>query len=161
MDEISEFSSARAWSLIQKKCKEMLISFLEYSTSIIHPIYVAGLPVESIPSFKLLGFTLSRDLPWSPHVDFIMKKPNSRLYALRQLKRAGVGQQDLVSIYCLIIRSSRSRVEYAAQAWSILTAGLSNSKTKTSTEDCLPYPFLWKCFSLLWPRDFRSTENQA
>jgi hypothetical protein len=58
--------------------------------------------------------------------DFIMKKANFRLYALRQLKRAGVGQQDLVSIYCLIIRSSRSRVEYAAQAWSILTAGLSN-----------------------------------
>ena len=102
----------------------MLISFLEYSTSIIHPIYVAGLPVESIPSFKMLGFSLSRDLPWSP--DFIMKTANFRLYALRQLKRAGVGQQDLVSIYCFIIRSSRSRVEYAAQAWSILTAGLSN-----------------------------------
>jgi hypothetical protein len=65
VDEISEFSSARAWSLIQKKCKEKL---LEYSTSIIHPIYVAGLPIESIPSFKMLGFTLSRDLPWSPHV---------------------------------------------------------------------------------------------
>ena len=123
MDEISEFSSARAWSLIQKKCKEMLISFLEYSTSIIHPIYVAGHPVESIPSFKLLGLTLSRDLPRSPHVDFIMKKENSRLYALRQLKRAGVGQQDFVSIYYSIIRS---RVEYAAQAWSILPAGLSN-----------------------------------
>ena len=48
---------------------------------------------------------------------------NSRLYALRQLKRAGVVQRDLVSIYCSIIRSP---VEYAAPAWSNLNAGLSN-----------------------------------
>ena len=47
----------------------------------------------------------------------------STLYALRQLKKAGVGQRDLVSIYCSIIPS---RVEYAAPAWSNLTVGLSN-----------------------------------
>jgi hypothetical protein len=48
---------------------------------------------------------------------------NCRLYALRQLKRAGVAQRDLVSIYRSIIRSP---VEYTAPAWSNLTAGLSN-----------------------------------
>ena len=123
VDEITEFSSARGMELNHKKCKEMLILFLEYSTSTINPIYVSGIPVEVVPSFKLLGLTLSCNLSWSSHVDFIMRKANSRLYALRQLKRAGVGQHDLVSIYCSIIRS---RVEYAAPAWSNLTTGLSN-----------------------------------
>ena len=94
----------------------------------------------------------------------------SQLDYIRQLKRAGIGQHDLVSIYCSIIRSSRFRVEYAAQAWSILAADLSNliksiqRRALKIVYPSLSFPFLsfpFLSFSLLWPRDFRSTENEA
>ena len=48
---------------------------------------------------KLLGITLSNDLTWKRHVDNIVKKAGKRIYMLYQLKRAGVNQADLVTIY--------------------------------------------------------------
>jgi hypothetical protein len=49
-------------------------------------------------------------------------KGNTRLYALRILKKAGLSQSELVNIYCSFIRS---RIEYASAAWSSLTVYLS------------------------------------
>ena len=48
---------------------------------------------------------------------------NSRLYALRKLKKAGLSDKDLVTIYSSFIRS---RIEYASPAWSTLTQGQSD-----------------------------------
>ena len=50
------------------------------------------------------------------------KYANKYIVCFTTIKEIGVGQRDLVSIYCSIIRS---RVEYAAPAWSNLTVGLS------------------------------------
>ena len=109
--------------LNHKKCKEMVISFLKYDVARLNPIYVSGLPAQSVSSFKLLGVTLSNDLTWNFHVEKI-KKANSRLYALRQLKKAGLSKTDLVIIYCSFVRSA---VEYAAPALSNVTIYLSDS----------------------------------
>ena len=53
----------------------------------------------------------------------VIKKANSRLYAPGQLKKAGLSQTDLVTIYCSFVRST---VEYAAPAWSNVTLHLSD-----------------------------------
>ena len=55
----------------------------------------------------------SDDHSWNCHVDYVIRKENSRLYALRQLEKAGLSQSDLVNIYCSFIRS---RIEYASPA---------------------------------------------
>ncbi len=78
-----------------KKCKEMVISFLKYSLPSDNAIYVSGLPVERVTSFKLLGLMISDDLSWNCHVDYVIKKANSRLYALRLLKKAGLNHSEL------------------------------------------------------------------
>ena len=109
--------------LNSKKCKEMLISFLKYSLPCNNAIHVSGIPVESVSSFKLLGLMFSDDLFWNCHVDYVVRKANSRLYAIRQLKKAGLSQSDLVNIYCSFIRS---RIEYASSAWSALSINLSD-----------------------------------
>ena len=80
--------------------------------------------MQSVSSFKLLGVTPSNDLTWNSHVEKVIKKANSRLYALRQLKKAGLSKTDLVIIYCSFVRSV---VEYAAPAWSNVTMYLSDS----------------------------------
>ena len=75
-----------------KKCKEMFASFLKYDLQCIDSIYISGTSVERVCCYKLLGVIISQDLTWNRHVDYILKKANSRLYALRQLKKAGLTQ---------------------------------------------------------------------
>ncbi len=123
VNEISTFASNRGMELNHKKCKEMVILFLKYDVARHNPIYVCGLPAQSVSSFKLPGLTLSHDLSWNCHVETVIKKANSRLYALRPLKKAGLSQIDLVNTYCSFVRSA---IEYAAPAWSNVTIHLSN-----------------------------------
>ncbi|KAK2188935.1 hypothetical protein NP493_119g04018 [Ridgeia piscesae] len=63
---------------------------------------------------KLLGVTISQDLTWNKHVDNIVKKAGKRLYLLYQLKRAGITQKDLVSVYVSVVRPV---LEYACPVW--------------------------------------------
>ena len=58
--------------------------------------------------------TLSSDLSWNAHVDGIVSKASKRVFLIYQLKRAGIGQCDLVRIYISVIRPV---VEYACPAW--------------------------------------------
>ena len=88
----------------------MLISFLQYLLPYDSPIYIDDKQVESVSSFKLLGVMLNDDLSWADHVVYVVKKANSRLYALRLLKKAGLNVKDLVSMYTSFIRT---RIEYA------------------------------------------------
>ena len=53
---------------------------------------------------KLLGVTISSDLTWNKHVENIVAKAGKRVYMLYQLKRAEIGQHDLVTIYVSVIR---------------------------------------------------------
>ena len=49
------------------------------------------------------------------HCDYIVKKANRRLYALRQLKKCKVPSADIVDIYCALIRSI---LEYASSVFA-------------------------------------------
>ena len=81
------------------------------------PITTGGTEIGCVKSFKLLGVYLSSDLTWATHVDYVLKKANRRLYALRQLKRCGVLPADIVKVYCSLVRSV---VEYASVVFSNL-----------------------------------------
>ena len=74
--------------------------------------------IEQVSTFKLLGVHLSEDLTWAVHCDYIVKKANRWLYALRQLKECKVPSPDIVHIYCALIRSI---LEYASAVLSLLT----------------------------------------
>ena len=60
--------------------------------------------MTDVDHVKLLGITLSNDLTWKRHVYNIVKKAGKRMYMLYQLKRAGVNQADLVTIYISVVR---------------------------------------------------------
>ena len=62
-------------------------------------------------------------LTWSLHCDYIIKKANKRLYALRNLKKAGVSCADIVTVYCVMIRTV---LEYASAVFANLPQILSN-----------------------------------
>ena len=75
---------------------------------------IGGMPVEKVDHAKLLGVTFSCDLTWNKHVENIVGKASKRLYMLYQLKRAGINQSNLVSVFLSIIRPV---LEYACPVW--------------------------------------------
>ena len=64
VDEIAHFASSRGMELNCKKCKGMVISFLQYRLPQENPIYIDGALVQTVSLFKLLGVMLRSDLSW-------------------------------------------------------------------------------------------------
>ena len=57
-----------------------------------------GNEIDNVHYAKILGVTLSSDLTWNKHVENIVAKAGKRVYMRYQLKRAEIGQHDLVTI---------------------------------------------------------------
>ena len=84
-------------------CKELRISFTK-SENTLEPVTIDNMNIEVVPSAKLLGVMISNDLKWNMHVEMIYRKVAARFYFLRQLKRAKVPTNDLLSFYTTCIR---------------------------------------------------------
>ena len=95
------------------KTKELIIRFCR-NPAFLPYINIDGAAIERVSQVKVLGVTLSSDLSWNAHVDGIVSKARKRVFLIYQLKRAGIGECDLVLIYKSVIRPV---VEYACQAW--------------------------------------------
>ena len=84
--DIHRFSIEHNMKLNPKKCKEMLINFMQNDNfTLIRPIVLDNNTVERVTTYKLLGIIISNDLKWSEHIDYIWKKASKRLYSLRIL----------------------------------------------------------------------------
>ena len=115
VDDIHAVAVNNNMRLNPHKCKTMTVDFLQYSCCFPCPIAVGGSDIEQVSTFKLLGVHLSEDLTWAVQSDYVVKKANRRLYALRQLKKCKVPSADIVHIYCALIRSI---LEYASAVFS-------------------------------------------
>ena len=124
VDDIQRFSHRNNMRLNPAKCKAMTIDFLDYNSCTWRPICTGGVVIERVKSFKLLGVYISEDLTWGVHCDYIIKKANRRLYALRTLKKCGVPTSDLITVYCSLIRSV---IEYASAVFANLPKYLSHA----------------------------------
>ena len=107
--DLSRQSSNEGFELNQSKCKELRISFARRKPEF-DPVMVNGKPLEIVNSVKLLGLNIGSDLKWNIHIAELVKKANSRLYFLKQLRRASVAQRELIRFYTTCIRSI---LEYA------------------------------------------------
>ena len=84
----------------------MLISFMQDPElrSTVPRLIIDGHEIDNEQYAKLIGVTISSDLMWNKHVEKIVAKAVTRVYMLYQLKRARIGQHDLVTIYGSAIR---------------------------------------------------------
>ena len=101
--ELITKSLQHKFQLNEAKCKELRISFAKCNPSFA-PVSVNGKPIEVVPNVKLLGLNISHNLKWNVHVSEIIRKVSSRLYFLRQLKRAHVATKELLTFYITCIR---------------------------------------------------------
>ena len=80
-----------------KKCKEMLINFMQNDNFTTRSIVIGiNNTVERVTTYKLPGIIISNDLKWSWHIDYISKKASKRLYSLRILKKVGVNRDGIL-----------------------------------------------------------------
>ncbi|CAJ1067723.1 hypothetical protein Bbelb_365170 [Xyrichtys novacula] len=81
--------------------------------------------LEVCDTVKVLGVTIQADLKWNSQVDYMLTSANRKLFVLCRLKKFGVKDPELVSIYTGYVRPV---LEYAVPVWhSSLTASQSNS----------------------------------
>src|SRR5664279_3073886 len=112
VDELKQWSLANFMLINHSKTKEMILGPLNNCP----PTHLAinGHAVERVCTFKLLGVIISNNLRWDNHITTISSKVNSKLYFLKQLKRAGLSSRDLLSFYTTVIRPV---LEYACVIW--------------------------------------------
>ena len=99
--------------LKESKCKELRISFSTTNVEF-EPITVNNKEIEVVPSATLLGLSISNDFKRHTHIENVCKKVSSRLYFLRQLKRAKLPSNDLLLFYVTCIRPV---AEYACEVF--------------------------------------------
>jgi hypothetical protein len=112
-DEFSSKAQADGFQLNETKCKELRFNFSSHPAQF-EPIIINNKKIEVVRSAKVLDMKISSDLKWNEHIQYICKKVASRLYLLRQLKRAQLPAKDLFLFYITCIRSI---VEYACQVF--------------------------------------------
>ena len=122
-DHICQFAAERGMRLNPKKCREMVINFLQFQPTQLGPLQLMGSVVKRVNSYKILGIHVTNDLSWNKHIDYVFKKAKKRLYALRLLARSKVPAEDLIAIYCPLVRSI---LEYGSPVWAALPEYLSD-----------------------------------
>ena len=64
--------------------------------------------------YKLLGVMLRSDLSWNSNTNYMVKRANKKLWALKRLKRLGANSKDLTDVY---IKQIRSLLEFSVPVW--------------------------------------------
>ena len=77
-------------------------------------LLIGQVKVERVACFKLLGIHITSDLKWNSHIDKICAKASTRMYFLKQLKRAGLAADQLRHFYLSAIRPI---LEYCSVVW--------------------------------------------
>ena len=110
---IANWSIDNGMRINTMKTKEIIIRFCRDPVFLPY-INIDGAAIERVSQVKVLGVTLLSDLSWNSLVDGIVSKARKSVFLIYQLKRAVIGQCDLVRIYISVIRPV---VEYACPAW--------------------------------------------
>ena len=98
--------------LKESKCKELRFCFSSKNVEF-DPVIINDKEIEVVSQVNLPGLTITNDLKWNSHIRNVCKKVSTRIYFLRQLKRAKVLQKELLLFYITFIRPL---IDYACEA---------------------------------------------
>jgi len=122
IDELVQWSQLNRLNVNINKTKEMVLGTL--GKELVVPLTVSSTVVERVPVYKILGVIVSSDLKWDDHVAAITSKAGKRLWFMKQLRKAGVIQDDLMYYYQSVVRPV---LEYACPCWHL---SLTKEQTK-------------------------------
>ena len=87
-----------------KKTKEMIIDF-RLTKNHMRQLEINDESVETVGSYKYLGFAIDNKLNWHAHADVLCNKLNTRLFFLKKLKSFRVNESILKMFYQALIQS--------------------------------------------------------
>ena len=87
-----------------KKTKEMIIDF-RITKNPLRQLEINDESVETVGSYKYLGFTIDNKLNWHAHVDVLCNKLNTRLFFPKKLKSFHMNESILKMCYQTLIQS--------------------------------------------------------
>ena len=102
IDHFIEYCDNNYLELNVSKTKEMVIDFRRNKKEL-DTIVIKNIAVEQVSNYKYLGVVFDNALSWGDHVDYIMKKLNSRMYCLRKLNSFNVRNEILSIFYKSVI----------------------------------------------------------
>ena len=103
VSELAMKSHQNKLQLNETKCKAMRISFAKKAPDFA-PVLINDKAIDVVANVKLLGLNITNDLKWNCHVSEIIRKVSTRLYFLKQLRRANVPTKELLTFYVTCIR---------------------------------------------------------
>ena len=113
LDQITHWSDANFMEINTKKSKQMIFGSASLRNQQT-PLLLRHDTIDTVPSFKLLGVSISSDLRWDVHIDIICAKASKRLHYLSLLRRSSVRHAELLLYYKTVVRPI---IEYACPVW--------------------------------------------
>ena len=108
-----EWSTANSMKINTTKTKDMIVSFAKEMPNVAN-IEVCGVSIERVETCKLLGVTLNNKLTWHNHIDEMMKKANTRLHFVTQLRKTKMTSDEIIKIFITLVRPM---LEYTCELW--------------------------------------------
>ncbi|XP_026202983.1 odorant receptor 131-2-like [Anabas testudineus] len=82
--------------------KEVIVDFRKHSTELA-PLYIIGVCVERVHTFRFLGVLISDDISWTENITAVIKKAQQRLYFLRVLRKHNRASIESLLTYCITV----------------------------------------------------------
>jgi hypothetical protein len=99
-------------------------------------------PIEIVTTIKLLCLNISNNLKWNHRIEEIVQKASTRLYFLRQLKRAKIAEKELFN-FLHDYNCIRPITEYACPVFHlIIPKYLSDELERIQKRQCKLYSYM-------------------
>ena len=133
-DKLKEFAAQHEMIINGEKTKAMLFNSArkwDFTPQIVNE---SGEFLEVVEELKILGVVVSSNMTWHNNTSYICGKGYARMWMLRNLKRLGTSNEELVDVY---YKQCRSVLELAVPAWTpALTSSESNQIERVQKTAC-------------------------
>lgn len=115
LNKIYKWCNDWQMTLNENKCVCMTISRKKLPLDFNYEL--SGHKLNKVTTFKYLGVIFSSELKWDPHIDYIIKRANSKLWFLKRTLPGAPPSTKLLAYKTLI----RPILEYASVVWDPFT----------------------------------------
>ena len=104
LQKINSWTESKKMEISDKKTKAMIFNFTDkhqFTTR----LNLKGTNIEVVDKMKILGTIINNQLSWDENCHEIIKKVNSRMQLIRELKSFGASNQEMSHFWILFCRS--------------------------------------------------------
>ena len=124
VDKLKIYAKENGMKINKDKTKVMLFNRATKTDFMPKLELTEGNPIEVVEEMKLLGIMIRSDLKWTSNTKLITAKCYKRMWMLRNLKKFGASEINLLEVY---FQQVRSITEMACPVWN---AGITQQESR-------------------------------